>query len=403
MKILDYKTKMTENSGERGGGENVIIYGAGVWGKIVCETLEAWNIVPVYFVDRFKQGKYLGIEVISKEELKKYLSYDVLIAAPSAYDEICAILEGLGFQKAYHVIGILKEARIKTFQNLQDKLPADKLADIYSFYMQRSSGCNQKLMIPQISFSVTEACTLKCEKCNALMPFYKRPQTFQFEQYLPAMKRMLETVDEIMEVAFIGGEAFLNKELYKYLDWAIQSEKIISILMVTNATIMPDKKTIESLKNDKCVLCLDNYGSVSKKLKELEEMAIREKITYYILNNEYWYDFGGINHKNYTYEERKKVFENCPMRDCNFFIKGRLYRCQPGGNLVNLGFCEENPKDYVDFNYDSSIETLRKEVMQLISGKEPLAACDFCNDLECSGTIPVAVQMKAGGSYEQRI
>ena len=326
--------------------------------------------------------------------MKQYLDYDVLVCAPSAYNEVCNILEETGFKSAYHIINLLKEKKIKTFQNYQDRLPAEKLVEIYSYYMQRTSGYERKLIIPQLSFSVTEACTLKCEKCNALMPYYDKPKAYKFEEYLPAMKRMTETIDKIMEIGFIGGEPFLNKELYKYLDWAINSEKVASVLVMTNATILPDRKTVEYLKHKKCFLCLDNYGPLSGKLKELEELAIRENIDYYILNNEYWYDFGGTKRKNYTVEKRKRIFNNCPIRDCNFFMKGRLYRCQLAGNLVNLGFCEDKGDEYVDFNQDMPIKILREDVKQLITGTEPLMACDFCNDVEGRGTIPVAEQMK---------
>ena len=140
------------------------------------------------------------------------------------------------------------------------------------------------------------------------------------------MNRLLDTVDKIIELGFIGGEPLLNQDLYKYLEWAIQSEKICSILVVTNSTILPDVKLIKYLKNRKVVLCLDDYGKLSNKLFELEEMAVREGINYFIQKSEYWFDFSGngLHENNYTEKDRKKVFLNCPIRDCNFFLKGRV-------------------------------------------------------------------------------
>ncbi len=369
----------------------------GVWGKIAFDTLACWNITPVFCADRFKctepGGMWKGIPILPPEKLTDYLAYDVLICAPSAFEEVCNQLQIYGFTKAFHILSLLKETSPKTFENLQDRLPADKLAEIYSYYMQRASGKYESLMIPQISFSITEACSLKCEKCNALMPYYQKPETFRFEQYLPEMNRMLDTVDEIMEIGFIGGEPFLNKELYKYLDWAIGSDKIVSVLIVTNSTIMPDEITIKYMKHEKVFLGLDNYGALSNKIKALEEMAIREGIQYYILKDEYWYDFGGIEKRNYTLEQRKKVFSNCPIRDCNFFMKGKLYRCQFAGNLHNLGYCN-GEGDYVDFSQELSRDALRQAVSSLLTKREALWACNFCNDMEQKHLIPVAVQVK---------
>ena len=392
MEVLDFTRKQSIQS------KGVAIYGAGVWGKIVLETLSEWGIQPDFFVDRFKydesnQAEWRKIPVIQPEQISGYLDYDVLICAPSAFEEIRSFLEKTGFQRVYHVTELLKEAKTKTFENLQDRLPADKLAEIYSYYRLRSSGAYQGLMIPQMSFSVTEACSLKCEKCNALMPYYQKPVSFKFEQYLPEMNRMLELVDEIMEIGFIGGEPFLNRELYKYLDWAIQSDKIVSILIVTNSTVMPDQATIEHMKNEKVFLCLDDYGILSDKLEELEEMAIREGINYYVLKNDYWYDFGGTQTKNYTPEQKRRVFSNCPIRDCNFFLKGKLYRCQLAGNLHNLGYYK-GTKDYVDFGRQVSRDTARKELKELLTKREYLDACDFCNDMDQKHLIPAAVQVK---------
>lgn len=93
----------------------------------------------VFFVDRFKQGSYCGVGIIQCEELYKYLDNDVLICAPSAYNEVKSVLESVGYKRAFHVLGILKYAKNRTFVNLHDRLPAEKLVEMYSYYMDRSS------------------------------------------------------------------------------------------------------------------------------------------------------------------------------------------------------------------------------------------------------------------------
>ena len=372
--------------------EGVIIYGAGVWGKIVFETLEDWGEKTILFVDRFKKGEYLGQPIIQIDMLKDLLNYDVLICAPSAFEDVCINLKDVGFKRIFHVSSVLRNANIKTHTNWQDRMPPEKLLEIYTYYKDRIDKRLDRLVIPQLSFSITEACTLKCEKCNALMPYYKNPRTFKYTEYLEAMNRLLDVVDEIYEVGFIGGEAFINGELDKYIEWAVQSDKIDSVLVVTNATIIPEQRVIDSLKHEKVFLCLDDYGNLSKAIKQLEKIAIAENINYYILKDSYWYDFGGVHKKNYSEYQLQEIFNKCSIRDCNFFLKGKFYRCQYSGNLINLGLCQAD-EDSVDFNIHIEREKLREKVGRLITQKGPLESCEFCNNIERSSIIPVAMQL----------
>lgn len=75
--------------------ENVIVFGAGVWGRRCAEKLRGCNISCSYFADNNseKQGTRIdNIEVISPERLLN-MKCSVIIALGAGYDEICEQLK----------------------------------------------------------------------------------------------------------------------------------------------------------------------------------------------------------------------------------------------------------------------------------------------------------------------
>lgn len=58
-----------------------------------------------------------------------------------------------------------------------------------------------------------------------MVPYYEKPRNFYFEDLQPALERLINTVDKILELGLVGGEVFMNPEFYKYVEWAVNEEK----------------------------------------------------------------------------------------------------------------------------------------------------------------------------------
>lgn len=270
--------------------KGLLLYGAGAWGKLVLETLQSWILednrlkskgIHIVFIDRLKEfSGFEGISIKKKEFIKEYPNYDVLICAPSAYTEILEelkIMRGDRLDHVFDIIEILRQPEPKTYVNIHDCLDGDVLLEKYEYYRNRKqigedilSGSNGKgAVLPFLGISVTERCSLNCEKCIAMVPYYANPQNFNFDDMQLALNRLVDSVDKILEVSFVGGEVFMNKEFYKYLEWAISKRKIRSISVLTNATILPDQRMIDLLKHKKVVFGIDDYGILSSKRDNL--------------------------------------------------------------------------------------------------------------------------------------
>lgn len=187
----------------------------------------------------------------------------------------------------------------------------------------------------------------------------------------------------------------MNKDFVEFLEWAIKQKKIKSINVLTNSTIIPNQRELELFKNnDKVILGIDDYGSLSLKLEELIDIAKAEQIKYYVLSNTDWQDLGDTTRNNYSDEKRNKIFNNCSFKDCHLFLNGKLYRCQRQAHLTNLGICEDRPEDYIDFTANKETDEFRYELTDLLAKRESaLTACDYCNDITMQvRKIPAAKQ-----------
>lgn len=390
--------------------KGMLLYGAGAWGKLVLETLQSWiedneelesKNIPILFIDRLKQNSgFDNIKVINKTEIIKYPEYDILVCAPSAHMDIIRNLQKLREDGLMHVFGIseiLKNPTPKTYVNVHDCLSGELLLEKYEYYRARGNQNTQnelpEVVVPFFGVSVTERCSLNCEKCIALVPHYTHPVNYNFEKMKPALGQLVDAVDKILELGFVGGEVFMNKEFYKYLEWAVNEPKIRSITVLTNATLMPDQRTLELLKNKKVAFGIDDYGSLSSKKNELINLAEREDIKYYILYNECWQDIGTLTRKNYSMERRNAIFRSCSFKDCNLFINGKYYRCQHEAHLANLGICDCTDEDCLDLAAEKNVNEIRRRLVALMTKTESLEACDFCNDItQHMFPIPVAKQ-----------
>jgi radical SAM protein with 4Fe4S-binding SPASM domain len=134
----------------------------------------------------------------------------------------------------------------------------------------------------QISFYITDKCTLNCNFCphhspdrNKHYPFlHNSLQDMKFETF----RRIIDTFPEAIRITLTGvGEPFLNVNIFKMIDYAISSRKLITV--ISNGTLLKDsldelaKRMIYSL-------------SVS--------LNVESQIEYYKLTNSEKYDLNSI-------------------------------------------------------------------------------------------------------------
>jgi hypothetical protein len=110
------------------------------------------------------------------------------------------------------------------------------------------------------------------------MQYYDSPQNCDMQVIKESFDRYLDCVDYLPRAFNIGGEPFMNKEMYKILDCYSEHPKIGSIWVFTNGSIIPNRTNIEAMKRPKLMVRLSDYGPLVKNLLVFTEVLQREEI-----------------------------------------------------------------------------------------------------------------------------
>ena len=377
--------------------DRIIIYGASVYGELALRGLELFGKRPICFADRARAGQnYLGYPVIKPNELIEHRTDVILIASADFYYEILNYLESLDCEKIFDISLLLR-------QSLDvDKLShrAREMYDARDNYFKAAQGTD--LTIVHLGFCVSERCSLKCKDCSFLMQYYQYPENIDLDKYKPALDRFLETIDYISEFRIYGGEPFMNPDMYKLLDWYKDCEKINTLSIYTNGTIIPDEHTIRCMKDKKVKVHISDYEHNMERVEKLVKVLEREKITYFIRKYDTWCEAGDLTSKGHSIEKLKQIYNSCFATNCYSFLKGKFYVCPRAAHAVNLKAIPDIERDCVDFNDESlSVEELKGQLRNLMHEREFIAACKFCDGLDnhVAGVKP-AIQTKEPLYYE---
>ena len=245
----------------------LIIYGASVYGELAKAALGLLNIVPDYYCDKSKKRNvYFSIPVITPEELEKLTNVSIIIASADFFYEIRDMLCSMGFTDLYDMSSLLKK-------DLDVSKLSNRAREMYEnreYYLNIvSSQSREKIVFNRIQYVVTEKCSLRCKDCSHLMPYYKCPQDTNIAKNKVAFDLLLDHVDYIAELRILGGEPFINKEIYKLIEDYFNNPKIQTISIYTNGTIIPDEKTLVALGYDNVKVHISDYKINHDKIQKL--------------------------------------------------------------------------------------------------------------------------------------
>ncbi|MCM1038714.1 MAG: radical SAM protein [Ruminococcus sp.] len=250
------------------------------------------------------------------------------------------------------------------------------------------------LYLYHVELPVTQKCSLKCEKCCFLMPYFKNPIDYKVEDLLGYIDRLFECVDAIQIFRILGGEPFLYKDLGSIIKKVLECPKVKTVDIVTNGTIIPDENILSIMKDSKLTVQVSDYGKYSRNKIELKAMCDRVGVKCVIRSEKEkgWFDAGNLENRGRDVHGMKKQMKHCG-NICRSFHNGRLYFCPRASFGTKLGI-PDHRKDYVDFNECYSRKQLRQKIYEL-NQKKYLTACNYCDE----GTdkfipIPVAEQLK---------
>jgi len=410
--------------------KNVIIYGAGKIGALLYMALSEDPSYKILFVwDKSPETclrfpnkdvvEKIDIDDISFEDIGDYpsnITIYVTIFSPAIAKDVERKLKSVGFDDVVSDRSHISRLLYESCQGLLDKkgicppvsqcfqCPARRDADnpckafdsIYSSYRSSSMDCNDDdLVIDTLGFLLTTKCNLTCVGCNHLRDQFRSSDNVSFnaDNILDDLYRIIDAVDFIKTVVVVGGEAMVHPDFATILRDVIDLPKIGFIQLITNGSYPPrDKSVFDLLRSDRVMVEVSGYGdvvgvsNVKKRNLFLQDLA-SSSVNYRYDETASWTDFGDFHHRELSSDNLKSAYSECCFISNDLF-DGKLHKCSRSAYGQFIGKLPHYKNDYVDVR--DSTNTLRyriKEFLKIIP-----EACQHCNGTSTK-TIPAGVQV----------
>jgi organic radical activating enzyme len=270
------------------------------------------------------------------------------------------------------------------------------------FFIEEIENFYEKgqLNLPQIQFSITTRCNLRCRYCNAFMPKFSDTAEHveltpvEFERDLLVLTGAINAVRRFM---LLGGEPLLHAGFSKILDVAAVNPKINIIEIVTNGTIVPNTEllTVAKKHNHKVYFHISNYSKNDDLNPVLKHDAIitmlkKHDIKYQISSDVVWAMESALTDRHYDDARVKVMFADCWMKRTLEIKKGKIAVCPKASSGYELAMVNDTyPGEIVNLREDGS--DIRKRIIDFYH-RDFFEACRCCVRLD--ETVAPAEQIK---------
>ena len=389
---------------------NIILFGASYLGKLALYALEHRGLLvsSFYDSDERKQHKvWCNKKILNFDEFSDLPKDTIFFVSNNYINSVSALLKQMKFK---HIFNCVELCETTDFSKVNIDLDDFESKQIEREIMYHKAACEQIfnsekdiVNLKCIDVTVTERCSMKCKDCSNLMQYYVKPKNAELEPLFKNLDKLMKCVDWIYEFRVLGGDPFMNKELYKILNKLSEYKNAGNIVIYTNATIIPKNENFEVLKNKKITLEITNYGpALSRKHDELVKSCNEANIKFRTRAAERWTECGTLKYYDRSKEELQRMFDNCCMRDVPAMMYGVMYKCPFAANATNLKAIPLKEEEVVNLNNEKyDIATLREKIKNFHNFKGPLTACSYCGgrDYKSKAVVP-GIQVKKPLKYK---
>ena len=237
-----------------------------------------------------------------------------------------------------------------------------------------------KFELDYVEIFITSRCNLRCKDCSVLVPYLPKLEDYNINEAISSLKSLLGIFDCIHKVGILGGEAMMNGDFDRILEFIQAETKIKSIRIVTNGMYIPSKDAFDALKaSDKVHVDISNYNLPNNRKEELCTMLKDLNIQYSIYNDMTWHDLGLPNTSG-TNDQKiiSRRYKYCWMKQCNGILNGKYHMCSRSIFLPLARDINISETDYVDLCNINSKREGRNKFKKLFK-KKSIAACAYCN------------------------
>lgn len=383
------------------GEKHLVIWGAGENGERFKRYCDAIHMPVMSIVDNNPAlwgTKRWETPIISPEDLRRFEDTVVLISFPYSrvVREVAAQME-----KNTSISGHIPYFDDNLFYLLQNMACGrlETAAEIITSIYWSVKDCEYLNFAHLDCGVITTRCNLKCRDCVLKIPYLKEHKDRSSASLLADMDRTLEIVDSIKEMEVCGGESFLYTELIPFLEHAKKYNRIFSICVTTNGTIVPDEAVLDVMKNSNITLKISDYGEISTQKYVIEKKCREKGIPCYFQDCN-WLDLSPTEGLNYSFEELGWLFDHCGYKEtCIRNWDGVIYKCglqRVWGNADPFYDTELIKKDGVDLNDRTDDKALKKRLKEYLTSTVPFEVCKYCRGN--TKPIPRAIQLEERGA-----
>lgn len=194
---------------------------------------------------------------------------------------------------------------------------------------------NKKVKINFLEVWVGQACTLQCKDCLHMIPYIK-PKIYSINQLISDCRKLFRICD-VNYISVLGGEPFLNKDLYLFFDFIRECPSIKDGKVITNGTIMPNEKTLQSMikLDNKLDIRIDVYPGCDERSEHFYELMQKYHIRSTIMHHEvfeelHWKWMGSRKQALKSVRSSQIAYTNCGLRGCYTLADGEFTVCPRG-------------------------------------------------------------------------
>ena len=372
-------------------GGKLFIYGNGGAGRWLWKTLDEIGLPVHAFVDTDvkKLTFNFGFYTIHIDDAGYHVGdNDLLLIGAVDIHEILTIKNQTGLASVpWSSVGAVVE-HLEECKKISPTDPFEKYA------VDVVKECHKRLLDPNdiflrsVDLMITEKCTLRCRDCANLMQYYERPKDGNIADVLASVEWLLNEVDGVHEFRLIGGEPFMNKQIYLIIERLLAFEKYQKLVIYTNGMIPLKADYRDVLMNEKIVFSITDYGDLARNtssfVKQLEDWGC----VYRVHPPEHWTDSGRIAKHHRDDVQNQNLFDECCGKNLWTLSDKGFGRCPFAVNAAHLGA--------FDFSDDSVVKVGDTEALKrYVNSTQFLSACDLCNGRSFSAKeIEPAIQTR---------
>jgi len=191
---------------------------------------------------------------------------------------------------------------------------------------------DKKVTIDFYEVWVGQRCSLRCKECCHLIP-YAESVLYDIDAVIADCDAFLE-ICSIDYISIVGGEPFCHPELYRLIDFLANREDVLDGKLVTNGTVIPDSRTMDSLRalKGKMEVSIDLYPGKENATAQFHDLlvdaGIRCRLTHY--NDWSWKRLGGPEQERLSAKAAKAAFSRCWDKQCYTLSNGEFTTCPRG-------------------------------------------------------------------------